>query len=103
MELFKAKAHLANDILQKFAPVMDNSESTFNKMNKAIEDFNLLDKDFFNCLPEDKKIYFMNFMRSFTEYISENTQNQQNFNEFYDFIKNTTETLINDYQRAAKG
>jgi len=101
MELYKAKAHLANDIFQKFAPVMDNSESTFSKMTKVCNDFDLLDKDFYNSLPEDKKIYFLKFMESFTEYISENTKNQKGIIEFYSFIKSTAETLIDDYQRAA--
>lgn len=103
MELFKAKAHLANDIFQKFAPIMDNSESTFSKMTKVCDDFNLLDKDFYNSLTEDNKIYFLRFLESFTDYISDNTKNQKEIVEFYSYIKNTAETLIDDYKRAANG
>jgi hypothetical protein len=100
MQLEKEKAHLAMEILEKFAPVMDDSTDLFNKIAVLIEDFRSFIESFSN-LDEISKTKLTHFTELFTAYINSNTANYLNLNEFKEFIGNKTTTLIDEYKIAA--
>jgi hypothetical protein len=95
----KEKAHLCVQVLEKFAPYMDNSTDLFKKMGEMISNFGLLVESF-SELPEDKKKEFMNFIRVFNNYIEHASSNYNDLRGFYSFMTVTTNTSIAEFRTA---
>ncbi len=95
----KEKAHLCVQIIEKFAPHMDDSTDLFKQMGEMITGFGLLVESF-SELPEDKKIIFMNFIRLFNNYIEHASTNYNDLRGFYSFMTVTTNTSISAFRTA---
>ena len=95
----KEKAQLSVEIMEKFAPHMDDSTQLFQKMGEMITNFGVLIESF----PEihgEKKIAFLNFINSFKVYIEGATSNYNDLRAFYSFMTLTTNTLIAEFKEA---
>ena len=95
----KEKAHLSVQIIERFAPYMDNSTEQFHKMGLMISNFGLLVESF-SELPEDKKAEFMTFIKLFNNYIAHASRNFADLRDFYSFMTLTTNTLIAEFKTA---
>ena len=95
----KEKAQLVVDVLEKFAPYMDQSTDLFQKMGVLITHFGSLVESFAE-LPDDKKLEFMNFIRTFNTYIEHASTNYSDLRNFYSYMTRTTNVVIQEYKAA---
>lgn len=95
----KEKAHLSVEVLEKFAPYMDNSTDLFHKMGGMITNFGVLVESF-SELPEEQKKEFMRFIAVFQDYIDKATSNYNDLRGFYSYMTLTTNTLIEEFKLA---
>lgn len=93
----KEKSQLMVEILQEFAPYMDQSANLFREMGVLITNFGTLVESFHD-LPDEKKIAFMEFIRHFNNYIEHASNNYTELNKFYGFIAEKTTVIIADYK-----
>lgn len=95
----KEKAQLSVEILEKFAPYMDNSTELFQKMGIMISNFGVLVESF-SELPEDKKREFMKFIGLFQNYIESATSNFNDLRGFYSYMTQKTNLMITEFKLA---
>ena len=95
----KEKAQLIVEVMQRFAPHMDDSTDLFQKMGGMISNFGQMVESF-SDLPEDKKAAFIDFIRLFNNYIEHAGANFNNLRDFYSYMTQTTNTLIHQYKLA---
>jgi hypothetical protein len=95
----KEKAQLAVEIMEKFAPYMDNSAEQYHKMGLMISQFGLLVESL-SELPEEKKKIFLDYIRVFNSYIEHAGANYNDLRNFYSFMTLTTNTLISQFKNA---
>ncbi len=102
MQVERENAFLANDILQEFAPISGRTNQTFQKFLKVSDAFSEIIA-MGETLPYDDKIKLMKMTELFTEYINDRVIDQQNINNFFNYLSNKTELLIERYRIAAEG
>ncbi|MFT3910134.1 MAG: hypothetical protein QM737_11955 [Ferruginibacter sp.] len=95
----KEKAHLSVEVLDKFAPYMDNSTELFQKMGGMISNFGVLVESF-SELPEEQKKEFIKFITVFQDYIDSATSNYNDLRGFYSYMTQTTNMLIEEFKMA---
>lgn len=95
----KEKAQLIVEVLEKFAPYMDNATDQFQQMGGVITNFGTLIESLAE-LPDEKKMPLMTFIRLFNIYIEKATANHNELRGFYSFMTSTTNTIIAEYKAA---
>ena len=95
----KEKAQLSVEVLEKFAPYMDNSTELFQKMGIMISNFGELVESF-SELPEEQKKEFMKFIALFQDYIDNATSNYNGLRGFYSYMTQTTNLMIAEFKLA---
>lgn len=93
------KAQLMVQILDKFAPYMDQSTDLFHNMGGMISSFGALVESF-SDLPEEKRTAFMSFIRVFNQYIEQNAANYNDLRGFYSYMTSSTNIIIAEYRAA---
>ena len=93
------KAQLVVEVLEKFAPYMDDATALYTKMGAMITHFGQLVESF-SELPEHNKIELMQFIKLFNNYIEHASSNHADLHKFYSYMASTTNGIIADYKHA---
>jgi len=95
----KEKVNLIVEVLNKFAPYMDNSTDLFQKMGGMISSFGKLMESVAD-MPEHERRDFMPFVQSFNNYIENATVNYNSLREFYSYMSLTTNQLMTEFKES---
>jgi|GEM_PF-3561650 len=95
----KEKVNLIVEVLNKFAPYMDNSTDLFQKMGSMISSFGKL-MEAVAEMPEQERKDFMPFVQSFNSYIEDATTNYNDLRAFYSYMSLTTNQLMLEFKES---
>ena len=101
MHTEKAKAHLSVEILEHFAPYMDNTTNLFQQMGTVLSTYTALIESL-DDIDEERKTTLVPFMRSFNEHIQSFTTNFGELKKHHIYLSQLTQHLIEEYKAAAE-
>jgi len=101
MQTEKAKAHLSVEILERFAPYMDDTTVLFQQLGTVLSTYTALVESMEN-VDEEQKTKLVPFMRAFNEHIQGFTNNFGELKKHHIYLSQTTQRLIDEYKVAAE-